>query len=542
MHTYEDLREAIRLYAFTTKASGLRIIDNEGGASASWIFDFRALLLQSKWLDQYAEIFWEKYAHKYPFQICGMESAGISLVAAIVMKGAARGTPVNGFFIRKSRKRQGLMRQVEGTVTDEPVIMVDDLINSGTTFGKMLNILQEINKPVCDIFVLLSFREQHAYEFITSLGISVSSLFTLKDFDLPLLSAESPMIPHDLFKTLWKFEAKDPSYHFVMQKSAPILDDTRVYFGADSGIFYALDQSDGKIAWSFGIKKHPEGKGIFSSSALFGGSVFFGAYDGTVYALDKKTGTLRWKYDEADWVGSSPAVATDIGLLFIGLEFGLFRKRGGIVALDIKTGKERWSARTPEFTHGSPLYIKEESMVVIGSNDGVIYGYSAKNSKLQWRYETRGDIKTTGAYDPKRRMVVFGSMDGTLYALSAKNGTPVFGFETGAGIYSIPLIAGDVVYAASLDKTLYAIDLDSGKKTATFETGGRIFSSPILAEHSVWIGSNDGKLYELEPETLKLRGFFQATERIVNKIAYNPKTKRFFVPTHANEMYCLERK
>ena len=30
------------------------------------------------------------------------------------------------------------------------------------------------------------------------------------------------------------------------------------------------------------------------------------------------------------------------------------------------------------------------------------------------------------------------------------------------------------------------------------------------------------------------------TERVTNKIAY-PSTKRFFVPTFANEVYCLER-
>ena len=101
-------------------------------------------MLEPKWLDAYAEIFWEKYAHLYPFQVGGLETAGIPLVAAIVMKGVERGTPVNGFFMRKSRKREGLMKIIEGTLTNDPVILVDDLINTGQVFGSKLEILEDI--------------------------------------------------------------------------------------------------------------------------------------------------------------------------------------------------------------------------------------------------------------------------------------------------------------------------------------------------------------------------------------------------------------
>jgi outer membrane protein assembly factor BamB len=78
-------------------------------------------------------------------------------------------------------------------------------------------------------------------------------------------------------------------------------------------------------------------------------------------------------------------------------------------------------------------------------------------------------------------------------------------------------------------------------KAGEFGTGGRIFATPIIAEGSLWIGSNDGRLYELDPQSGRLVSFFQVTERIVNRIVYNEKTKRFFVPTSKNEMYCIER-
>ena len=328
---YDDLREAIRKHAFVQAKRGAVIGGNERtGKRSEWLFDFRALILQPKWLDRYAEIFWEHYASKYPFQVCGMETAGIPLVAAIVMKSVARGTPVNGFYIRKSRKRQDLMKQVEGTPTDEPVIIVDDLINFGGTKEKQIKILEEAGKKVLEIFVLLRFRDVSAYGFAALRGIAVSSLFSLPDFNLPLLSAQAPETPRDSFEIVWHFKGAPASFHLVVQKSAPVLAAERVFFGADTGTFYALDQKNGEIVWQFEAGKHPEGKGILSTPAVHGGVVYFGAYDGNVYALDAKTGAKKWVNRDTDWIGSSPSLAPDLDLLFIGLEFGLWRKRGGI--------------------------------------------------------------------------------------------------------------------------------------------------------------------------------------------------------------------
>ena len=84
---YDDLRNAIREQVLVKATSGKRIVGIDEVSSAPWIFDFRALLLQPKWLKRYAEIFWEQFEPSYhAFQVCGMESAAISLVAAIVME------------------------------------------------------------------------------------------------------------------------------------------------------------------------------------------------------------------------------------------------------------------------------------------------------------------------------------------------------------------------------------------------------------------------------------------------------------------------
>jgi len=543
MHSPDDLKQAIQKHVLKRREDGVHIITMESeGITSEWLFDFRALMLQPKWLNRYAEIFWERYASHYPFQVAAMETAGIALVAAIVMKGVERGTPVNGFFIRKSRKRQGLMKMIEGTPTDDPVILVDDLMNSGQTIAKQVDIISSIGKSVSDIFVLLVYRDRNAYQFINDRNAELTAFFTLADFNIPLLSSDAATIPKKSFETLWHFAPGNPSFQLIVQKSAPVLDTTRLYYGSDAGVFRALDQETGEVLWEHEVGRHPEGKGILSSPALHNGVVYFGAYDGNVYALDAVTGKVRWTNTDADWIGSSPSLAPELGLLFIGLEFGLFSKRGGITALSLATGERIWDDRTSALTHGSPLYIPEEELVVVGSNDGVVYAYAAKTGVPKWQYQTGSDIKTSFAYDAKRKLVLFGSMDSKCYALSARDGSPVFVRQTSGGIYSVPLVQDDTVYVASLDKRLYAIDLDTWEDRWAFATSGRIFSSPTFFEGSIWIGSNDGRVYEIDPATGTLRNFFQATERITNKIAYNPRTKRFFIPTCANEIYCIKRK
>lgn len=541
MSEHNDLRDAIRSIALVRSSKSTIIIQTEGLSERSaWLFDFRALMLQPKWLNRYAEIFWEKYADQYPFQVGGMETAAISLIAAIVMKGVERGTPVNGFYIRKSRKRQGIMKQVEGTLTDEPVILVDDLANNGFTLGKQKKVLESMGVSVAHMFVFLAFRDRQAYAALESGGTRFDNLFALSDMGLELPRQRE--IPEETLVERWHYRAPAPSHHLIVQKSAPILHGKNVLFGCDDGVFRALDQSSGAIDWEWRIGRHVPGKGILSSPAVHQDTVYFGAYDGNVYALDAATGKKQWTYSDADWVGSSPALAPERNMLFIGLEFGLFRKRGGIAALDMYTGREKWRALHPQLTHGSPLYIQEEDMVVIGSNDGMLYAYSAVRGTPLWQFQSQGDIKTRATYDAKRRYIFFGSMDGTIYALAASTGLPVYARETGAGIYSIPLIHNDTVYIASLDKHLYAIDMNTWKDRWEFATLGRIFSSPVLYDGSVWIGSNDGRLYEIDPENGKVRGYFQTTERVTNAIAFNETTGRIFIPTSANEIYCVERK
>src|SRR5262249_24202862 len=143
------------------------------------------------------------------------------------------------------------------------------------------------------------------------------------------------------FELAWRVAAEEPNYFDVVPKSTPAIDDRHVYFGSDAGELWAVDLAGGAISWRFRARKSGR-KQIFSSPAVHDGRVYFGNYGGNVYCLDAATGGEIWGFRGADWVGSSPAVAADLGMLFIGLEHELEGHRGSLVALDLSSGAKIW--------------------------------------------------------------------------------------------------------------------------------------------------------------------------------------------------------
>ncbi|MBL4644658.1 MAG: PQQ-binding-like beta-propeller repeat protein [Candidatus Pacebacteria bacterium] len=558
------IRDAIEKNVYVSHADA-PILNRSTGTKrdSGWLFDFRRVIFRNDVLEATAQLFWKEFQEDVPIQVGGLETAALPIVTAISLaQPNSFRESMRAFFIRKSRKKDGLMRMIEGNLAtkDVPVVLVDDILNSGKSFVRQIEVLEELGYTVKAIWIILRFRDKSFYNYFKEKNIELHSLFTLDDFKDSLgtenLKPREKKKPNMPFSAKWKFTGKNPNFSYVIAKSDPLIDDFKVYFGTDGGYFMALNQADGSTAWSYKVGFHVKGKSIFSSPALTSnGLVIFGAYDGNVYALDSKTGKKKWIFFEADYIGSSPAIAKNLGLVFIGLEFGLFKKRGGIAALDIKTGKKKWEYLMTAYTHSSPFYIEEYHQVVIGGNEGIVYLFDAQTGKLQWEFKTgdtteeetargfsRFDIKESFTYDKKRDLIVFGNAEGKLFAVNRKTGKKVWMFEAEFGFYSTPLIYKDTVIASSLDKNLYCIHLDTGKEMWSWRAGARIFASPVLIEDKIYIGANTGRMTEINPKTGEELAFITVPERITNKVAYNPKTKRYFLPTFANELYCLERK
>jgi outer membrane protein assembly factor BamB/orotate phosphoribosyltransferase len=509
------------------------------------LIDIQRIILSANVLNAAAELFWETCADAMPFQVGAMESAAIPLLAAILMKSKARGAPVNGFIVRKERKTHGTGSLIDGIITEAPIIIIDNILESGRHLDKVRVVLELENKPVALVFALIDFHSPEGEEWRAKFQISVRSSFTLTDFNLEL-DEPRQQTPRAIFHNEWTFAPLNPNYFHRVPKSFPTNDGKHVYFGSDSGIFWCLNANDGSVAWKFEVNARGH-KNLWSSPALHGGKVFFGSYDGNVYCLDAKSGAEVWRFIGADWVGSSPALAPDLGMLFIGLEFAAAGKRGSIVALSLANGEKLWEHMTRRYTHASPAYWAERQVVACGSNDNEMYLFDALNGAVCWRFETRGagsekgSIRHAPAFDVKRGHLVSGCADGYIYIIDVETGKEVWSVRTDNTIYTVPLVVDDMAYVGSTDKYLYVLDLEQRVVKTKIYAGSKIFGPPRLLEGRIYFGACSGVIYEIDAATAAVTGTHQLPDAVTNALSYNAENGHFYALTYVNQLFAMSR-
>jgi len=527
------------------RAENQRLLSPKGD-SYRWLIDLRRVFMDANLLDASAELFWQECAGRMPFQVGGMEAAAIPLLSAILMKSLARGTPVNGFIVRKERKTYGTGRSIEGALTGAPVMVVDDVLNSGGSMEKARVVLEQENKTIACAYVLIDYQSAQGKLWRERHGIPVIAPFRLSEFGLSIEKPAPAPKPMAAFHNRWRFTPPDPNFFHRVPKSFPATDGERVYFGSDSGVFWCLNARDGSVEWTFTVNARGH-KNIWSSPALHDGRVYFGSYDGNVYSLDARTGREVWRFTEADWVGSSPALAPELGCLFIGLEFAVEGKRGSIAALRLENGEKVWEHPTKRYTHASPAYWPEQQVVACGSNDNEMFLFDAPTGAMRWRFETRGEggekgsIRHAPAFDRKRGHLVTGCADGWIYIIDVATGREVWSVRTDNTIYTVPVVVEDKAYVGSTDKYLYVLDLEHRAVKTKLFAGSRIFGPPRLLRGKIYFGACNGMVYEIDPATDEITGTHQLPDAITNALAYNATTADFYAITYVNELFAFTR-
>jgi polyvinyl alcohol dehydrogenase (cytochrome) len=138
----------------------------------------------------------------------------------------------------------------------------------------------------------------------------------------------------------------------------PTVAGRRVFFGADTGFVYALDQATGCVHWSFQAQAGVRSAPIVGSA---GGRIvlWFGDMKGAVYAVDAQTGDGLWRVvvDDHPLARITAAPAFQAGRLYVSVASGeegastsarypCCTFRGSVVALDARTGHRIWKTYT----------------------------------------------------------------------------------------------------------------------------------------------------------------------------------------------------
>jgi orotate phosphoribosyltransferase len=139
------------------------------------------------------------------FQLCGLESGSLPLISAIQQNALKFNININSFTVRKKRKSYGLFNFIEGIPTEAPVIIIDDLINSGSSCFHCLDICKyELNLEVLTEFYSVVTLADNPYCFkFKDDTYNINSLFVKEDFDMEY-NSDKYWLPGDCDKSINK--------------------------------------------------------------------------------------------------------------------------------------------------------------------------------------------------------------------------------------------------------------------------------------------------------------------------------------------------
>ena len=326
-------------------------------------------------------------------------------------------------------------------------------------------------------------------------------------------------------KLRWVFSTGLSEKEGGIETDAVIGPDGTIYFGANNGIFYALDPESGAIRWAFPTD--------FDTFAIYStafvdqqGIVYFGAKDGKVYALTAPRkgimGEVVWSINLGTTIQTSPAFTPD-GTLVIGADdwayYGITPARGTSGA------KIKWRFQTQGTLIGSAT-VDSDGTVFVASMDGKVYalqppGEAGQPLKVRWTFasggrDDKGGFENAPAIDNEGTLYIAGN-DGVLYALDTKSGKVRWSFDGVAragyrtyAIFSSVAIGPDrTIYFGGKNGDLYAVRERTGPfgtnaaAVWSYRLGPGIQSSPLLAnDGTVYIGDERGTFHAVRrPQT-----------------------------------------
>jgi outer membrane protein assembly factor BamB len=274
---------------------------------------------------------------------------------------------------------------------------------------------------------------------------------------------------------------------------------------------------------------------------LFKGSVYFGSRGGNVHCLAAETGKEQWRFSGADSVDSSPAIAPELGKVFIGLSHALPGRRGSVAALKLNTGEKVWEFAANGSVSGSPAYDSDMRLLVCGTEDGELLLFDPETPKLLWRSQTQGGILAAAVFDHVNSSIIFGTAEGFVYSISVEAGETKWLVKTYDTIRSTPLIVGKHVFVTSMDKNLYIIERATGRIVRNLPTRGKNIASPSLINGSVFFGSTSGVVYEIDPEAGIVKSYVQLPDRVTDRIVYGSESDMFFARTYDGRVFAFHR-
>jgi hypothetical protein len=166
------------------------LISRDLGKLGDWMFYLPVAVLNQEFGHRIGLLFWDQYLAAYaqrPFQLCGCESGGITLMCALQAVAYDFGLAVNAFAIKKAAKSYGIKNWLEGVVLkDVPVLVIDDVVGIKKTLSIQCPRLCEFGLELMAAFCIASCKLPTPLTLdVGGRTLNVNTLFGPADFVKP---------------------------------------------------------------------------------------------------------------------------------------------------------------------------------------------------------------------------------------------------------------------------------------------------------------------------------------------------------------------
>ncbi len=237
------------------------------------------------------------------------------------------------------------------------------------------------------------------------------------------------------------------------------------------------------------------------------------AYGNYIYAVKNSDGSLAWRFPQElvkDTVFfAAPAYENNV------LVAGDYNNV--LFGLNAITGQQNWDFKVAKDRYiASPLLYN--GITYAPNADGHMYVLDS-NGKLLWEFKTLRPNWSKPITDGQN--LYFGSMDHFIYALKLtynqdeigadENGNriairkPLWSTDLVTAIFGDPVLSSqNILYAGTLGGKIFAVDTQTGKIIWSYPSTGKlsgIWSSPVLVGDVVMVADELGKIYALSAAT-----------------------------------------
>ena len=152
------------------------------GRTSNFYIDIRRISLTSKGAFLIANLLWEKLKDEKFDAVGGLTLGADPILSALAYHAHTKGKSLNTFIIRKTPKKHGQNRLIEGPILKKgsSVILVDDVATSGGSLVDSIKKLKSLKLKVVKAFVVVDRREG-ATRRIARFKCPLGSLLTLND-------------------------------------------------------------------------------------------------------------------------------------------------------------------------------------------------------------------------------------------------------------------------------------------------------------------------------------------------------------------------